>query len=95
MPQLSESAPIAGTFAHSRTEFTWLVDLLASKQEHEGFIAFVSTLEDSRRDLHGWEEIAAIIKALFSESEMTTSNLRADLKAATDRVRDLRGRHLY
>lgn len=71
------------------------VDLLASGQEHERLIAFVSTLDDSRRDLHGWEEIVAITKALNSESEVTTFNLRPDLEAATDRVRDLQERYLY
>ena len=64
-------------------------DLLASEQERERLIALVSTLENSRRDMHGWKEIAGIAKSLFAESEMTVSNLRADLVAATDTVRDV------
>ena len=64
-------------------------DLLSSEQERERLIALVSTLENSRRDLHGWKEIAAIAKSLYAESEMTVSNLLADLAAATDRVRDV------
>jgi hypothetical protein len=33
-------------------------------------------LEAFRRDQQGWEEIAAIAKALYAEAEMTPSNLR-------------------
>ena len=64
-------------------------DLLASEQECERLIALVSTLEDSRRDMQGWKEIAAVAKMLYVEGEEIASNLRADLAAATDRVRNV------
>ncbi len=64
-------------------------DLLASEQERERLSVLVSTLEASCRDRQGWEEIAADSKASCAEAEMTASNLRADLAAAADRVRNV------
>jgi hypothetical protein len=61
-------------------------DLLASEQERERLIELVST---SRRNQQGWKEIAAIAKELFADAEASESNLRADLSAATDRVRNV------
>jgi hypothetical protein len=61
------------------------VDLLASEQERERLIELVST---SRRNQQGWKDIAAIAKELFAEAAASESNLRADLAAATDRVRN-------
>jgi chromosome segregation ATPase len=61
-------------------------DLLASGQERERLIELVST---SRRNQQGWKEIAANYKEFYAEAEMTASNLRADLAAASDRVRNV------
>jgi hypothetical protein len=63
-------------------------DLLASEQERERLIELVSTLDASRRNQQGWKKIAAVAKELYAEAEMDASNLRADLAAATDRVRN-------
>ena len=59
-------------------------DLLASEQEREKLIELVST---SRRNQQRWKEIAAFYKEFYAEAEMTASNLRMDLTAASDRVR--------
>jgi hypothetical protein len=61
-------------------------DLLVSERERERLIELVST---SRRNQEGWKEIAAIYKEFYADTEMTASNLRADLTAATDRVRNV------
>jgi hypothetical protein len=61
-------------------------DLLAFERERERLIELVST---SRRNQQGWKEIAAIYKEFYAKDGMTTSNLRADLAAATDRVRNV------
>ena len=63
--------------------------LVASEQERERLKALISTLDASRRSHHGWKEIATVAKSFYVESEMTASNLRADLAAATDRVRNI------
>jgi len=60
------------------------VDLLASERERERLIELVST---SRRNQEGWKEIATVYKEFYAETEVTASNLRADLAAATDLVR--------
>ena len=64
-------------------------DLLVSERERERLIELVST---SRRNQEGWKEIAAIYKEFYADTEMTASNLRADLTAATDRVRNVQKR---
>ena len=61
-------------------------DLLASEQERERLVELVST---SRRNQQGWKDIAAIAKELFADAEASESNLRADLAAVTDRVRNV------
>ena len=61
-------------------------DLLASEQERERLIELVST---SRRNQQGWKEIATIYKEFYGDAEMTASNLRVDLTAASDRVRNV------
>jgi hypothetical protein len=63
-------------------------DLLVSEQERRRLIELVSTLENSRRNQQGWKEIAGVAKSLYVESEAIISNLRADLAAATDHVRN-------
>ena len=64
-------------------------DILASEQERGRLIELVST---SRRNQEGWKEIAVIYKELYAETEVTASNLRADLAAATNRVRNVQER---
>jgi chromosome segregation ATPase len=64
-------------------------DLHASEQDRGRLMALVSSLEASRRDQQGWEQSAAKANARCAEAEMTASNLRADLAAATDRVRNV------
>jgi hypothetical protein len=64
-------------------------DLFVSEQERERLIALVSALEDCRRDLKVWKEIAAFDKSLYEEGEMIISNLRADLEATRDHVRSV------
>ena len=64
-------------------------DLLTSEHERERLIELISTLENSRRNQEGWKEIAAVAKSLYVEGETIIINLRADLTAATDRVRNV------
>lgn len=64
--------------------------LHASEQECERLKELVSTLDSSRRNQEGWKQIAAVAKSLYLESETTASDLRANLEAATDRVRSIR-----
>jgi len=56
-----------------------VVDPLTSEQERE---RLVETLEVTRRNKQEWEQIAGVAKSLYME-------LRADLAAATDHVRNV------
>jgi hypothetical protein len=58
-------------------------------RETERLKTLISTFEASHREQQGCEEIAADAKARCAKAEMTASKLRADLAAATDRVRNV------
>ena len=64
-------------------------DLLAAEQGHESLKELLPNLRESNKKRRGWEKTAANAKARCAEAEITVSNLRADLTAAMDHVRNI------
>jgi hypothetical protein len=64
-------------------------DLLAAEQGHESLKELLPALRESNKKRRGWEKTAANANARCAEAEITVSNLRADLTAAMDHVRNI------
>ena len=66
-----------------------LADLLAAEEERKRLKSLISTLDVSLKKSQGREEIDATAKSRCTEAEATAVKLRADLKAALDRARNV------
>jgi hypothetical protein len=66
-----------------------LADLLAAEEERERLQSLVATLDGSLKNRRGRAEIVVTANARCAEAEATACKLRADLRAAMDRTRDI------